>query len=77
MAPTTFRSWGSLPLENEPARIATAEEVRLAQIEKNQAAIRLIRSWVDDGDEQEQTETLEYLKTALDEDRVGQRKLFP
>lgn len=43
---------------------------------KNAAAIRLLRSWRE-GDKQEQRETLEYLKYALDEDRLSDRKLFP
>jgi hypothetical protein len=44
----------------------------------NQAAIDLLRSWrEDEGDEQEQRETWEFLKTALDEDRLSDRPLFP
>jgi hypothetical protein len=49
---------------------------RAKQIQKNQAAIELLRSWRQ-GDEQEQRETLAYLKRALDEDRLSDRKLFP
>lgn len=41
-----------------------------------QATIDLLQSW-QEGDEQEQRETWEYLKKALDEDRPSQRKLFP
>ena len=43
----------------------------------NQAAIALLRSWAEEGDEQEQRDTWEYLKEALDEDRLSDRKLFP
>jgi len=43
---------------------------------KNEPAIRLLRSWRE-GDKQEQRETWEYLKRALDEDRLSSRKLFP
>jgi hypothetical protein len=43
----------------------------------NQAAIDLLRSWREEGDEQEQRETWEFLKTALDEDRLSDRPLFP
>ena len=42
-------------------------------------AIRLLESWYD-GDEEEardQRETWEFLKKALDEDRLSNRKLFP
>ena len=43
--------------------------------EKNQAAILMLDSWLD-GDETEQKQTFEYLKKALDEDRLSDRKLF-
>jgi len=43
----------------------------------NQAAIDLLRSWRETGDEQEQKETWEFLQTALDEDRLSDRPLFP
>ncbi len=46
------------------------------QMQKNQAAIELLRSWRQ-GDEQEQQETLAYLKRVLDEDRLSDRKRFP
>jgi hypothetical protein len=43
----------------------------------NQAAIDLLRSWREAGDEQEQQETWEFLQQALDEDRLSDRPLFP
>ena len=49
---------------------------RARQMQKNQAAIELLRSWCQ-GDAQEQQETLAYLKRALDEDRLSDRKRFP
>ena len=55
-----------------------SEEVeRKLQVERNQAAIRLLRSWREEGDEQEQKETWEFIRRALDEDRLSDRKLFP
>ncbi|MCY3871295.1 MAG: hypothetical protein OXG87_17235 [Gemmatimonadetes bacterium] len=39
--------------------------------------VQLVQSWVDEGDADEQRETLEYLIQALDEDRPSNRKLFP
>ena len=36
------------------------------RIKRNQAVIELINSWVEEGDEQEQTETAEYLRQVLD-----------
>lgn len=43
--------------------------------QNREQAIKLLRSWRED-DEQEQKETWEYLKVALDEDRLSDRKLF-
>jgi hypothetical protein len=45
-------------------------------MQRNLALIRLLRSWRE-GNEQEQQDTWEYLKRALDEDRTSDRKLFP
>jgi len=53
------------------------EVARQEQIKRNQVVIELLRSWEEEGDEEEQTETWEYLRTALDEDRLSNRPLFP
>lgn len=45
------------------------------QQQNREQTIKLLRSWRED-DEQEQKETWEYLKVALDEDRLSDRKLF-
>jgi hypothetical protein len=37
----------------------------------NQAALDLLRSWREDGDEQEQKATWEFLQSALDVDRLS------
>ena len=39
--------------------------------------VQLLQSWIDEGDADEQRETLDYLIRALDEDRLSSRKLFP
>lgn len=55
-------------------------EERLRQREKNQAAIDLLTEWLNETDPEiirEQRETWEFLKQALDEDRLSYRKLFP
>ena len=57
-------------------QIVAKEREQTQQMRKNQAAIELLRSWRQ-GDEQEQRETLAYLKRVLDEDRLSDRKLFP
>jgi hypothetical protein len=70
-------------LAYEPPRTASQSEIEnkelpqnAAQSQKNRALIQLLRSWRE-GDEQEQRSTWEYLKRALDEDRLSERKLFP
>jgi hypothetical protein len=48
------------------------------QARKNQAAIDLLDSWLDDTeDASEHQQAWEFLKTALDEDRLSDRPLFP
>ena len=39
--------------------------------------VQLLQSWIDGGDADEQRKTLDYLISALDEDRQSYRKLFP
>lgn len=43
----------------------------------NQALIEWYRKWAEEGDEEEQRETFEYLQKVLDEDRLSNRPLFP
>jgi uncharacterized protein YchJ len=62
--------------QSEPDEDSIRQRVE-EQKKKNQAAIELLRSWRDEGDEEEQRETWEFLKKALDEDRWSYRKLFP
>lgn len=52
------------------------DERRREQIRRNQAALEMLREW-DQEDPEEQRATWEFLKRALDEDRSGQRPLFP
>jgi hypothetical protein len=47
-----------------------------AHTQRSRALVQLLRSWRE-GDEQEQQNTWEYLRQALDEDRLSERKLFP
>lgn len=46
------------------------------QMQRNLVAIELLRKWTEEGDEEEQRETWEYLQKALDEDRLSNRPLF-
>jgi excisionase family DNA binding protein len=67
------RGHGSLPIDHETSE----EEARRIQREKNRAAIELLRSWREEGNEEEQRKAFEALKQTLDEDRMGHRKIYP
>jgi hypothetical protein len=56
---------------------ALEEHVSQADRARREKAIALAQSWIDEGDEEEQRETWEYLVRVLDEDRSSARKLFP
>jgi hypothetical protein len=52
--------------------------INAEQAQKNQAAIDLLDSWLDDDeDASEHQQAWDFLKTALDEDRLSDRPLFP
>ncbi len=55
----------------------TSTENTLSEDMRRKALIRLLQSWREEGDEQDQIETLKFLQQALDEDRLSDRKLFP
>jgi hypothetical protein len=44
---------------------------------RRQEIVRLLDEWMTDEDAQEQQETGDYLIRSLDEDRLGDRPLFP
>jgi hypothetical protein len=52
------------------------EEQRQEQIRRNQAAIELLNAWEQE-DAEEQRETWEFLKRALEEDALSFRRVFP
>ncbi len=61
--------------QNRP--LANLPIVNIEQARKNQAAIDLLDSWLDDDeDAAEHQQTWDFLKTALDEDRLSDRPLF-
>ena len=52
--------------------------VNAEQLRKNQAAIDLLDSWLEEEeDASEHQQAWDFLKTALDEDRLSDRPLFP
>jgi hypothetical protein len=55
-----------------PSRIINPEQAK-----KNQAAIDLLQSWMNEEDEGEDAQAWEILKTNLDADRLSDRPLFP
>lgn len=65
-------------MSHEVAESVDLDELkRLEQIQKNQGAIRLLRSWSDDSNEnQDEDDSLEDLKRAIDSSRSSERKLF-
>ncbi|MFN9402417.1 MAG: type II toxin-antitoxin system prevent-host-death family antitoxin [Dolichospermum sp.] len=42
----------------------------------NKKALELLKTWEEEGDEQEQKETLEYLSQSLEQDHFSNRSLF-
>jgi type II secretory pathway pseudopilin PulG len=65
-------------MATKSAATAQSDAVTLREREqRDQAVLQLLQSWVDQGDEEEQRETLAYLKQVLDEDRSSSRRLFP
>lgn len=57
---------GGIKLENEDKE---KPEI-IDSLQQHEALSKLLQSWVDDGDEQEQTETAEVLRQALEENPV-------
>jgi hypothetical protein len=64
-----------LDASEQKATPETLKANRLAQ--QHKALKELTKLWIEEGDEQEQTETWEYLRQTLDEDRLSNRPLFP
>lgn len=58
--------------EQERQRIVQIHKAEAEKVsQNNQAAIQLLRLWAEEGDEQEQKETWEYLSQTLSEDRTS------
>jgi hypothetical protein len=63
-------------LSTEAYTLQLLTEYILAK-EKQTKLVTLLQSWVDADDTEEQQETGEYLISALDQDRLSDRQLFP
>jgi len=55
----------------------TSPIVNAEQLRKNQAAIALLDSWLEEEEASEHQQAWDFLKTAFDEDRLSDRPLFP
>jgi hypothetical protein len=77
--PTTDTATGTSPDAAKDEATMSDEERHQRQILKNQEAIAQLNSWAEATEEEirEQKETWEFLRRALDEDRLSSRKLFP
>jgi hypothetical protein len=62
---------------NQKVKTSLPQRTKAEQRAKNQALIKWLDKWREEGDEEEQRETFEYLKKVLDEDRLSDRPLFP
>jgi hypothetical protein len=63
-------------LDNAPIKSSAVLPARTKeeQMQRNLAAIELLRKWREEGDPEEQTETFEYLQKVLDEDRLSSNR---
>jgi hypothetical protein len=62
-----------------PATVLTLQllDRHLPSNDLQEELVKVLQSWIVDGDAQEQKQTGEYLIQALDEDRLSDRRLFP
>ena len=66
----------SVPVTELLERLVADAMTPIEERERRERSIALLRSVGDIGDEAEQRETYEYLKQAVDEDRLSDRKRF-
>jgi hypothetical protein len=67
-----------LDLESSSETVSEWDLSASSIVGRNTAVLALLDKWETEGDEQEQTETWEFLQQALDEDRLSShRPLFP
>jgi hypothetical protein len=63
-------------LESSNATVPAWDLSASSIAERNAAVLALLDKWEAEGDEQEQTETWEFLQQSLDEDRLSSRRPF-
>jgi hypothetical protein len=62
---------------NQRIKTPLPQRTEAEQLARNLAVIELLREWREEGNEEEERESFENLKRALDEDRLSDRPLFP
>lgn len=65
-----------IPVEDYLVRLVAASFASNETIDRRTRALELLRQMRDMGDAEEQQETFAYLKTAVEEDRLSERKRF-
>jgi hypothetical protein len=63
-------------LESSNETVAAWDLSALSIASRNAATLALLDKWETEGDEQEQTETWEFLQQTLDEDRLSSHRPF-
>jgi hypothetical protein len=62
---------------NQKIKTPLPQRTKAEQLARNLAVIELLHEWREEGNEEEERESFENLKRALDEDRLSDRPLFP
>jgi Cdc6-like AAA superfamily ATPase len=62
---------------NHKVKTLLPQRTKAEQRARNLAVIELLHEWREEGNEEEERESFENLKKALDEDRLSDRPLFP
>jgi hypothetical protein len=62
---------------NHKGKTGLPQRTKEEQHARNLAVIELLHEWREEGNEEEERESFENLKKALDEDRLSDRPLFP
>jgi diketogulonate reductase-like aldo/keto reductase len=65
-----------LDLVNQKSSAVLPETTQEAQMQQNLEIVEWLDKWAEEGDEEEQRETFEYLQKALDEDRLSSQRLL-
>jgi hypothetical protein len=61
---------------NQKSSIVLPARTKEEQMQRNLATIEWLDKWAEEGEEEEQRETFEYLQKALDEDRLSSQRLL-